>query len=195
MWEPNRNPSLTSSQYEAFLSCLSTVGFNLLATVEEGLNTGLTVLYILAAPLTVVRKGDDVHSIQTAKTLDLIFVLTCWNDSSRQEGSVKSLRPTEITKNNDDYKHLGQTQLTEAGGDVHNSWGSFFACGFGFTFPFWNKTQRSSVVNFTNMSAAEGSYLFNTKTEVKCCSGKGIFQFLQNCSVKYTYFVWMFCMN
>lgn len=85
--------SLTSSQYEAFLFPLSAVGFYLLTTVEEGLNTGLSILYILAAPLTAVWKRDDMHSIQTAKTLNLIFVLTCWNDS--QERTVKSLRPAE----------------------------------------------------------------------------------------------------
>lgn len=34
-----------------------------------------------------------MHSIQTAKTFELIFVLTCWNDS--QERSVKSLRLAE----------------------------------------------------------------------------------------------------
>lgn len=46
--------SLTSSQYEAVLFRLSAVGLDLLATVEEGLNTGLSVLYVLAAPLTAV---------------------------------------------------------------------------------------------------------------------------------------------
>lgn len=45
-----------------------------------------------------------MHSIQTAKTFHLMFVLTCWNDS--QERSIKSLRPAErLIKNNDNHKH------------------------------------------------------------------------------------------
>lgn len=81
-----------------------------------------------------------MHSIQTAKAFDLIFVLTCWNDS--QERSVKSLRPAESLQKEHNYKHFRQTELTEAGGGVHQSRGLFFSArGFGFTFPFWNKIQ------------------------------------------------------
>lgn len=45
---------LTSSQYEAVLFPVGAVHLDLLATVEEGLNTGLSVLYVLAASLTAV---------------------------------------------------------------------------------------------------------------------------------------------
>lgn len=46
--------TLTSGQYEAMLFSLLAVDFDLLATVEEGLDTGLPILYVLAAPLAAV---------------------------------------------------------------------------------------------------------------------------------------------
>lgn len=46
--------TLTSGQYEALLFHLLAVDFDRLATVEESLDTGLAILYILAAPLAAV---------------------------------------------------------------------------------------------------------------------------------------------
>lgn len=47
-------PTLTSGQYEALLFPLLAVDFDLVATVEEGLDAGFVFLYIRAAPLAAV---------------------------------------------------------------------------------------------------------------------------------------------
>lgn len=57
---------------------LSLLDFQLLATVQEGLNTLWTVHDVLTAPLTVIGEGGFTHALQTTIALLFFFIFTHW---------------------------------------------------------------------------------------------------------------------
>lgn len=74
------SPCLTASQQEVVLLPLILLISQLLAAVQESLNTGCTIHDVFTLPLTVVWEGGFPHTIQTTVTFLFFFILAHWKE-------------------------------------------------------------------------------------------------------------------